>query len=77
MRFRVGDVLLTVFEHGFSNKRPDENNVLPYLHMMGALKDAVDTIERNQLRSCDKALNQMVQKFILSQAMRGIKQERI
>ena len=40
--------------------RPDEHNVLPYLQIMGKLKDAVDSVEQNQLRSCEKAVNQMV-----------------
>jgi hypothetical protein len=41
---------------------PDENNVLPYLKAMGRLKDGVDTIEKNQLRSCDKTIYLMVKK---------------
>lgn len=39
---------------------PDENNVLPYLKTMGRLKDGVDTIEKSQLRSCDKTIHHMV-----------------
>lgn len=48
-------------EEAFILKGPDENNVLPYLHTMGALKDAVDTVEKSQLRSCEKTVNQMKQ----------------
>ncbi|KAI9316495.1 Cullin repeat-like-containing domain protein [Dichotomocladium elegans] len=48
-------------EETFILKGPDEKNVLPYLQTMGALKDAVDTVERNQLRSCEKTVNQMKQ----------------
>jgi hypothetical protein len=43
---------------------PDENNVLPYLKAMGRLKDGVDTIEKNQLRSCDKTIYLMVKRII-------------
>jgi hypothetical protein len=42
--------------------RPDENDILPYLQAMGRLKDAVDTIEKSQLKSCEKATFQTVSK---------------
>ncbi|KAI8141578.1 hypothetical protein BJV82DRAFT_169316 [Fennellomyces sp. T-0311] len=47
-------------EEAFILKGPDEHNVLPYLQIMGKLKDAVDSVEQNQLKSCEKAVNQMV-----------------
>ncbi|KAJ8658405.1 hypothetical protein O0I10_005757 [Lichtheimia ornata] len=48
-------------EDAFITKGPDEHNVLPYLQTMGALKDAVDMVESSNLRSCEKAVNQMKQ----------------
>ncbi|KAF7727801.1 exocyst complex component exo70 [Apophysomyces ossiformis] len=48
-------------EETFILKGPEENNVLPYLQAMGRLKDAVDTVEKSQLSSCDKAVGQMKQ----------------
>lgn len=34
--------------------------MLPYLKAMGRLKDGVDSIEKSQLKSCDKTIYQMV-----------------
>ncbi|KAG0170000.1 exocyst complex component exo70 [Apophysomyces sp. BC1034] len=48
-------------EEAFILKGPEENNVLPYLQAMGRLKDAVDTVEKSQLSSCDRAISQMKQ----------------
>ncbi|KAL1931494.1 hypothetical protein VTP01DRAFT_9637 [Rhizomucor pusillus] len=48
-------------EEAFILKGPEENNVLPYLQKMGELKEAVDTVERNHLKSCEKSVNQMKQ----------------
>ncbi|KAI8381097.1 Cullin repeat-like-containing domain protein [Radiomyces spectabilis] len=48
-------------EEAYILKGPNENNVLPYLQAMGKLKDAVDTVERSQLRSVDKAVHQTKQ----------------
>lgn len=48
-------------EEAYILKGPDENNVFPYLKAMGRLRDGVDAIEKNQLRSCDKTIYQMKQ----------------
>ncbi|KAI8072383.1 Cullin repeat-like-containing domain protein [Gongronella butleri] len=48
-------------EEGFILKGPDENDILPYLQAMGRLKDAVDTIDKSQLKSCEKAISQTKQ----------------
>lgn len=48
-----------IYSYNF-NTSPDENNVMPYLKAMGRLKDGVDTIEKSQLKSCDKTIYQMV-----------------
>lgn len=48
-------------EEAFILKGPDENNVFPYLKAMGRLRDGVDAIEKNQLRSCDKTIYQLKQ----------------
>ncbi|KAG2229148.1 hypothetical protein INT48_000957 [Thamnidium elegans] len=48
-------------EEAYILKGPDENNVLPYLKAMGRLKDGVDSIEKSQLKSCDKTIYQMKQ----------------
>ncbi|KAI9025923.1 Cullin repeat-like-containing domain protein [Phycomyces nitens] len=51
-------------EETYILKGPDETNVLPYLKAMGRLKDAADTVEKSQLRSCDKAIYHMASSIL-------------
>ncbi|KAI8974745.1 Cullin repeat-like-containing domain protein [Pilobolus umbonatus] len=48
-------------EESFILKGPDENDVLPYLKAMGRLREGVGSIEKSQLRSCDKTIYRMKQ----------------